>query len=113
MGWWRRLARREEDFRRKRLVLVASVRIDKADFPTPSPGKTILVRRGTMESHNDDQPKHEAPQRGEAEVRAMMEQSRRDIAAGRLAPLALVLNRMRTMADRMRNEMGGHDERDN
>jgi hypothetical protein len=43
----------------------------------------------------------------------MMEQSRRDIAAGRLAPLALVLNRMRTMADRMRNEMGGHDERDN
>jgi hypothetical protein len=38
----------------------------------------------------------------EADVRAMLEQSRRDIAAGRTAPLPPVLDRMRATAEQIR-----------
>ena len=39
------------------------------------------------------------PARDETAIRAMPEQSRRDIAEGRIVPLAPVLDRMRAAAD--------------
>jgi hypothetical protein len=50
----------------------------------------------------------EPSQPGEAEVRAVLEQSRRDIAEGRTMPLALVFDRMRATAERIRSRRGDH-----
>ncbi len=60
-----------------------------------------------MDSPHDHQPdddaQDEAPQRSEAALRAVLEQSRRDIAEGRTVPLSAVLDRMRTVAERIRH----------
>ena len=68
-----------------------------------------------MDGLHDHQPEdetHDRPQRSEAAIRAMLEQSRRDIEAGRMTPLAPVLDRMRAVARRIRQERtknGGTD----
>jgi hypothetical protein len=57
-----------------------------------------------MDSPYDHEPDDKTlPQQpNEADVRAMLEQSRRDIAAGRTVPLPSVLDRMRAAAERIR-----------
>jgi len=45
-----------------------------------------------------DSPPDDPPSQGEAAIRAMLEQSRREIAAGQTVPMAPVLARMREMA---------------
>jgi hypothetical protein len=61
-----------------------------------------------MDNPHDHEPQHDsnAPplQSVEAEVRTMLEQSRRDIVGGRTSPLEPVLDRMRATAQRMRSE---------
>ena len=61
-----------------------------------------------MDSPNDrqleDETPNEPPRRSETAIRATLEQSRRDIAEGRTAPLAPVLDRMRATAERIRHE---------
>ena len=52
----------------------------------------------------EDAAQDEPPRRSETAIRAMLEQSRRDIAEGRTAPLAAVLDRMRATAERIRHE---------
>jgi hypothetical protein len=44
---------------------------------------------------------------GEADIRAMLERSTRDIVAGRVAPLAPVLEGMRAKASQIRDERSG------
>lgn len=52
------------------------------------------------------------PLRSEAELRTMLERSRRDIAEGHTVPLAPVLDRMRATAERIRREQEGHEPTD-
>ena len=70
-------------------------------------GRAVVVdcgRRVTMDdSHDprlDDDGLGEPPARDEASIRAMLEQSRRDILAGRVVALEPVLERMRAMIER-------------
>lgn len=55
------------------------------------------------ESDDDDGP----PMPSEADIRASLEHSRQDIAAGRTVALAPVLQRMRATAERVRQERDG------
>jgi hypothetical protein len=63
-----------------------------------------------MDSPYDHEPAdktHAEPrQPGEAEVRAVLEQSRRDIAEGRTVALAPVLDQMWATAERIRSRRG-------
>ena len=62
-----------------------------------------------MDKPHEDRPDDEAdasPQVGEAAIRDMLEQSRRDIADGRTQPLTPVLDRLRDTAERMRRQPG-------
>jgi hypothetical protein len=60
---------------------------------------------GSHDPTLDDDAFGSPPARDEASVRAMLEQSRRDIAAGRIVALEPVLDRMRAAADGIR--LGG------
>ncbi len=59
-----------------------------------------------MDSPYDHEPQEAdaGPNQSEAEVRAMLERSRRDIADGHIVKLAPVLDRMRGVAERIRSE---------
>jgi hypothetical protein len=64
-----------------------------------------------MDSPYDHEPEKadaERRQPDEAEVRAVLEQSRRDIAEGCTVPLAPVLDHMRATAERIRSRRGDH-----
>jgi len=69
-----------------------------------------------MDSPRDRHPEHdmqdEPPQKNEAAIRAMLEESRRDIAQGRTVPLAPVLEQMRATAERVRRERAESIEAD-
>jgi hypothetical protein len=60
------------------------------------------MERTREELTTDDNP----PNRDEAAIREMLEQSRRDISEGRIVPLAPVLARMRATAKRVRQARG-------
>ena len=51
------------------------------------------------------------PVRDEASIRAMLQRSRRDIAAGRVVAMEPVLERMRAAADRVRVDHHNDDVR--
>lgn len=61
-----------------------------------------------MDSPYDPEPDDKARQPDEAEIREMLERSRRDIAEGRTVPLAPVLDRMRATAKQMRSQRTNH-----
>jgi len=112
-GWWRRLARRESGFPPGAEAAAGSIEdgpyARRRAFPITSlKPYIVLARRGTMDSPNDHRPENEthdeSPQVSEASIRAMLEQSRQDIAEGRTVPLAPVLDRMRATAERIRHE---------
>ena len=62
--------------------------------------------RVKVDDHCDDGPDDAETGRPsavkEAEIRAMLAQSTRDIAVGRIVPMARVLDRMRVTAERIR-----------
>jgi hypothetical protein len=61
--------------------------------------------RSVMMNHRDDSAgQDDLPRMSEAAVRKMLEESRRDIAEGRVVPLAPVLDRLRAAAERVRRE---------
>ena len=69
-----------------------------------------------MDSPRDRHPEHdmqdEPPPKNEVEIRAMLEESRLNIAEGRMVPLASVLERMRTTAERGRRVRAENIEAD-
>ena len=59
--------------------------------------------------HPSDDTQDVPPLPDKAAIRTMLEQSRRDIAAGRTVPLQDVLARLRAKADRLLAEQAGQD----
>ena len=62
--------------------------------------------------HPEQEMQDEPPQKSEAAIRAMLEESRLAIAEGRTVPLAPVLERMRATAERVRRERAESIEAD-
>ncbi len=59
--------------------------------------------------HSSDDTQDVPPLPGEAAIRTMLDQSRRDAAAGRTVPLQDALARLRAKADRLLAEQASQD----
>jgi hypothetical protein len=57
-----------------------------------------------MDHQPEDDVRDRPPQQSEASVLAMLKQSNRDIAEGRIVPMAPVLDHMRAVARKIRHE---------